>query len=338
MRADRLAEMNARARTHRPFLDWDYEPQRLSTHKSDFHAIKRRFPYFGYIDVQVEDVPPFVMFSNNDDRVAQMYFWYGPNAFESLSLFTWVYLSRRSGHIFDIGAYTGVYSLAAANANQEAEVYCFEPVQRVFGRLIDNLVVNRLGTKVQSFDVALSNLDGRSTMNLFRTHRTLMSGSSLVPKSGKPIVAREDVDILRLDTFVEHHNVPSVDLVKIDVEQAEKLVIEGMDDTLRRYGPTVLVEVSSADKLRELVGMLSPLGYSFAVVDDTRQRFHIDDVGAHQKVCNVLFSSMPPTELGGLCGALEARLQAEAETRPPARFWRRVGRRIRKARARYDRE
>ncbi|CAN5130227.1 hypothetical protein BH20ACT9_BH20ACT9_03520 [soil metagenome] len=338
MRADRLAEMNAQALAHRPFLDWDYEPQPLSTHKSRFHEIKRRFPYFGYIDVKVEDVPPFVMFSNNDDRVAQMYFWYGPNAFESLSLQAWAHLSRRSRHIFDIGAYTGVYSLAAARANQEAEVYCFEPVKRVFGRLVDNLVVNRLGTTVKPFDVALSNLDGRATMNLFRTHRTLLSGSSLLPKSGKPIVASEDVDALRLDTFVERHGVPGVDLVKIDVEQAEQLVIEGMDDTLRRYRPTVLVEVSSADRLRELVDVLRPLGYGFAVVDDILQRFHVDDVGAHQKVCNVLFSSIPANEFGGLCAALEARLQAEPETRPRARFWRRPGHRIWKARARYDPE
>lgn len=83
---DRLAKANLRALANRPLLKPGYEYRPISTHSSDFQALKKEFPYFGYINVEVEDVRPFLMFSSNDDRVAQTYFYYGANAFESLSL------------------------------------------------------------------------------------------------------------------------------------------------------------------------------------------------------------------------------------------------------------
>jgi hypothetical protein len=92
----RLAKMNLRALANRPFLNPDYKYRPISTHDADFQVLKREYPYFGYIDVGVEDVPPFLMFSSNDDRVAQTYFFYGADAFESLSLRIWRELARRS--------------------------------------------------------------------------------------------------------------------------------------------------------------------------------------------------------------------------------------------------
>lgn len=41
------------------------------------------------MDAEIEGVCPFLMFSSNDDRVAQTYFFYGADAFESLSLRIW---------------------------------------------------------------------------------------------------------------------------------------------------------------------------------------------------------------------------------------------------------
>ena len=107
MQNGRLARMNSWALANRPFLKPDYKYRPASTHSKSFQALKKKYPYFGYIAVEIEDVRPFLMFSSNDDRVAQTYFFYGANAFESLSLRIWRELAQGSRHIFDIGAFTG---------------------------------------------------------------------------------------------------------------------------------------------------------------------------------------------------------------------------------------
>lgn len=298
---DRLAEVNRRALEQRPFLTPDYEFRPASVHDKDFQAIKRQYPYFGYVDVEVEGVQPFLMFSNNDDQVAQTYFWYGPDAFESLSLRIWRELARQSSHVFDIGAFTGVYSLTAAYANREARIYCFEPIKRIFGRLVVNLAVNRMGQRIKAHNLALSDTDDHMEMNLSQGYLKLDTGASLIQKSGKEIVLREQIETSRFDTFAYRHGVEGMDLAKIDVEQAEKMVIEGMVDSLREYHPHLLVEVVSVDNLRDLADTLSPLGYNFAIIDDDYQRVHLNDFEAHRMTCNVLFSPMSPDELRDFC-------------------------------------
>lgn len=316
MRYERLAEINEQALSQRLFLDPDYEFRPASTHDKQFHEIKNKYPYHGFIEVRIEGVPPFVMFSNNDDRVAQTHFWYGPNAFESLSLRIWRELVRRSEYVFDIGAFTGIYSMTAALANREARVYAFEPIKRVFGRLTVNLAANRLGGRVKAFDVALSDSDGHMTMNLYQGHYILSSGSSLLSKKGKEAVSKEYVETMKFDTFAETHDVPRMDLAKIDVEQAEKMVIDGMSGTLERHHPNLLIEVVSAEHLRELNETLSPHGYNFAVIDDGSQRVRINQLEGYSKVDNVLFSTLAAEDLEALC-SIPKPLPKKRENKAP---------------------
>jgi hypothetical protein len=61
--------------------------------------------------------------------------------------------------------------------------------------------------------------------------------------------------------------------------------------------PAILVEVFSGETLREITGLLSPYGSSFAVLDDLGQRAYIEDVYAHEEARNVLFRVGTPEEL-----------------------------------------
>ena len=208
---------------------------------------------------------------------------------------------RNSEYVFDIGAFTGVYSMTAALANKEARVFAFEPIKRVFGRTAINLAANRLGRRVKAFDVALSDSDGHMTMNLYQGYFTLSSGSSLVSKKNKEVISKEYVETMKFDTFAEKHEMPRMDLAKIDVEQAEKMVIAGMLGTLEKHHPNLLIEVVSAEHLRELNDTLSPLGYNFAVIDDRTQRIRMNQLEDYLRVDNVLFSVLSPEDLEALC-------------------------------------
>ena len=308
-----LGGANETALSRRPFMDPAYEFRPVSVHEEEFQALKRQHPYFGYVDVEVENIAPFLMFSNNDDQVAQTYFWYGPDSFESLSLRIWSALVRRSNYVFDIGAFTGVYSLTAAYANREAQIYSFEPIKRIFGRLVVNLAVNRLGQRIEAYNVALSDIDDHADMNLSQGYLKLDTGASLIQKSGKDVVLQERIETARFDTFAGVHGIPAMDLAKIDVEQAEKMVIAGMPETLREHRPDLLVEVVSQKNLRDLADTLSPHGYNFAIVDDDTQKTHLNDLEAHRMTCNVLFTAMSLKELRDFCGSFEPLSQAGGE-------------------------
>lgn len=301
-----LMKANQQALARRPYLKEGYEFRPISPHNRDFHEIKDKYPYFGYVEAHIAGVPPFVMFSNNDDRVAQIYFWYGPNTFESLSLRIWSELARHRTNIFDVGAYTGVYALTAAQANHSAHVHCFEPIKRVFGRLVVNLTANRHYPRVKAHNLAISDTDGEAVLNVFTGRFTnLLTGASLVEKGHRKAVGGEPAKTLRLDTFVEENDISGADLIKIDVEQAERKVLAGMEEVLEKHRPDLLVEVISEQELREISDMLSPHGYSFAVVDDTSQTTHVNDFGAHSTARNVLFSTTTQHELRAFCATFK---------------------------------
>ena len=300
-----LAKANKAALANRPFLSPDYSFTPVWMHDGGFHSIRREYPYFGYVGVEVEGVAPVSMFSNNDDRVAQCYFFYGHDAFESFSLRAWRRLAENSKHISDLGAFTGVYSLIAAQANRMARVYALEPMERTYWRLSDNILVNRLFRRIEAHRVAASDEDGRAKLNVYRGARVLGAGSSLVAKEDQTATRTQPVETVRLDTFVREHGIPGVDLVKLDVERYELQAIGGMAGLLE-HKPAMLVEVFSSEALREISGLLSPHGYSFAVLDDLGQRAYVEDVNAHEEARNVLFWVGSPEELRAFADSIAA--------------------------------
>jgi FkbM family methyltransferase len=291
-----LAKANKAALANRPCLAPDYSFVPISMHDKGFHAIRREYSYFGYVGVEVEGVAPVAMFSNNDDRVAQCYFFYGHDSFESFSMRAWQRLAEDSKHIFDVGAFSGVYSLIAAQANRRASIYALEPMERTYWRLSDNVRANRLFRRIEAHRVAASDEDGRAELNVYRGARVLGSGSSLSAKEGQTATRIQAVETVRLDTFVREHGIPGVDLVKLDVERYELQAIGGMVGLLE-HKPAMLVEVFSSELLREVADLLSPHGYSFAVLDDLGQRAYVEDVNAHEEARNVLFWVGSPEEL-----------------------------------------
>ena len=88
-------------------------------------------------------------------------FWNGlGKSWESVSLNLWKELCLNSTVIFDIGANTGVYSLVAKSLNPSAKVFAFEPVERVFKKLLYNIQINKYN--IICFQKAVSNSIGKA--------------------------------------------------------------------------------------------------------------------------------------------------------------------------------
>lgn len=128
--------------------------------------------------------------------------------------------------LWDIGACFGIHTLVAANFYDQ--VVSFEPMPSNRGVLMDNKLVNGFSNVVVS-PKALSNESGGAEFAVRQ---------SSDPGYGRHSLTTGDYEKLRSITVTQSRgddlgfDVPNV--VKIDVEGAEGLVLDGMEETLRQ--------------------------------------------------------------------------------------------------------
>jgi FkbM family methyltransferase len=179
--------------------------------------------------------------------------------------------SIRGGCFYDVGANIGFYSLLLRHNFKQ--VYAIEPVPRNVRRLKRRLSI-RFVRNVKVLPVALSDKNGKATFYVNQDSRSMinnLSASSLLEKfefrscdhasdrtyAGSPIT----VETMTFDNLLSE---PIADLVKIDVEGAEFLVLEGMKDSLASHKViNILVELHDRDRKGELEAILKS---SFSLV------------------------------------------------------------------------
>ena len=259
-------------------------PEHFGEIDQTFHWYKNHFPFFGFIEVEIGD-QNFVMFSGNDDLVAMTYFWHGPSAFEAHSMNLWASCAVDAHHVLDIGAFSGVYSLLAASINPRCDVVAFEPSRRTHGRLLLNIHLNGFETRIKSKTVAVSNVSDEVHLLQFRGENVLGNGASLLEKDIPVTDGSEIVETVVLDDLCRRESVEP-DLIKIDVEGAEALVLDGMEHILSAHRPNCLVEVTPRT-IAPVKEIFARHAYDLALIDDKSMSLSACDHGV-SKVSNVL--------------------------------------------------
>jgi len=161
---------------------------------------------------------------------------------------------------YDVGANVGFYSLLLRHNFRQ--VYAVEPVPANIGWLKRSLSI-RFVRNVRGVPIALSDKNGKATFYVNSDSRTVidnLSARSLLETfefrscdhapdrtyAGSPI----SVETMTFDSLLSE---PKADLVKVDVEGAEFLVLEGMRESLAsRRVCNILVELHDRDRKEEL--------------------------------------------------------------------------------------
>lgn len=145
--------------------------------------------------------------------------------------------------LIDVGAHTGCYTLLAKH-HPDLTVYAFEPVERTELVLLENVHLNELENKVYVQLAGVSNYTGQGIVHSVRS----MGGSGVSIVNGKPAWHKDcedsPIEIITLDDFYETHPDMVPTLLKIDVEGAEKFVLEGAQKLIEQYHPFILTEYS----------------------------------------------------------------------------------------------
>jgi FkbM family methyltransferase len=205
--------------------------------------------------VQVE--PEIRMQLDPNDLVARGILTHG--AWEKES---WEELARhlpRGGTFVDVGAHIGYYTLKAARAvGPTGRVIAVEPNPETVRKLRANIAASGASV-VRVEPVACSNAE--TTLQLYAAARGNTGESSLSAANASQAGTGTKAYSVRarpLDALVREAAVARVDAVKIDVEGAELLVLQGSRETLTRYRPVLILEL--------IEGQLAAMGTGSAEV------------------------------------------------------------------------
>jgi FkbM family methyltransferase len=178
----------------------------------------------------------------------------------------WLRESLGPGMTFvDLGAHIGYYTLLAARAvGPSGRVFAFEPTRGTFEILRRNVELNGYGAVVTLVQHAVCERSGPVTM--FLDAATSVSAKMFQVDATQPC---ESVEAVSLDEYFAGFGWPSVHIVKLDIEGAERPAIDGMAELLRRNEKIrLIVELNRANlrgtatPLEELVDTLLKRGFS----------------------------------------------------------------------------
>ena len=166
----------------------------------------------------------------------------------------WNHLKVAKGDVFlDVGAHIGKYTVSIAKiVGENGLVIAIEPHPTNYKTLVENIRLNGL-KNVIALNIAAWSEDRKVT---------LFIGDKPGHHSVKKNFGRGSiiVNAKALDNVLNELKVEKVNWIKIDVEGAEFEVLKGLQNTLRKHRPTLIVEISKEQN--KIEDFISKLGYT----------------------------------------------------------------------------
>jgi FkbM family methyltransferase len=159
--------------------------------------------------------------------------------------------------VFDIGGHFGYFTVLSSHlVGESGRVVSFEPTPSTFSLLQKNTATLK---NVTPLNMGAAHRSGRlmiSDFGLSYSAWNTLSATSRMPNVLAQPTARVEVEVVRLDDWCEQESIrPTV--IKIDAENFESEVINGLRETLSRSHPRVLMEAGSEQAVQAARVLLS---------------------------------------------------------------------------------
>lgn len=134
--------------------------------------------------------------------------------------------------IFDIGAWKGDTAyFFSKKCSDKAKIYAFEPDNYAYE------ILEKIKNKYKLNNVITKNI-------LFSNAEKEIDFISMIPNT--PAVKKNAITI---DKFVEENNIEKIDYIKMDVEGAERTILEGAIKTIKKFKPHLAIAIYHGGKL-----------------------------------------------------------------------------------------
>jgi FkbM family methyltransferase len=192
--------------------------------------------------------------------------------------------------ILDIGAHLGYFTLLASElVGDQGQVHSFEPTLSTFQFLKINTTTRK---NVTANNCAVFSREGALYLNdygigyfglnsLYELHDTI----DFLPKP-KKIKVRG----ITVDKYVRENRL-SPCFIKIDAESAESDIIRGMEETIARFNPSLLIERGYRDEFILAADSLISRGYMSYDCQTKKRINKVEDLKNISASCNVFFTT-----------------------------------------------
>lgn len=177
---------------------------------------------------------------------------------------------------WDVGAHIGYHSLCfAALVGARGRVVSFEPNPYNVERFHLHLERNPdLASRITLLTAALSDADGEAMFEFSptvddgtSTGSHLAAASAACDPSEYANFAHTTVKTLRADTLLREGRISPPTVIKLDVEGAEQLVLEGASELLTSLRPLLFVEVHNISQMFYVQKLLLGVQYTMEILD-----------------------------------------------------------------------
>ncbi|MEM3431436.1 MAG: FkbM family methyltransferase [Candidatus Micrarchaeia archaeon] len=169
---------------------------------------------------------------------------------------------------YDVGANYGIYTALMTFLLPESEIHVFEPQRHIF----KYLKINFKRQKIFLNNFALGNRKGKVKLFI----NTINTGGSTIIKGRAKLDKLEKfekINMITLDEYVKEHTPPTI--IKLDIEDSEKLFIIGGLKTLKKYKPIIIMEVCGNERWKyskQAINSLLRIGYVPYIIDKNGEK------------------------------------------------------------------
>lgn len=224
------------------------------------------------------DIPEGRIVFDKDDPVMAGAISFGKYEPETVAIFR--SCLKEGMTVIDIGANLGYFTvIAASRVGSSGKVFSYEPDPRNFGLLEKNIVTNGF-RNATALPIALSDCAGIRELFFGDNQTTHSFGDKRGTGRSESVVTDT------LDNSLKALGYPRIDIIKMDIEGAEPLALEGMRETIAR-NPTLIIIFEFHPKAIKRLGYyplkflekFKKIGFSLSVIDeDCRTHTTINDI------------------------------------------------------------
>jgi FkbM family methyltransferase len=169
--------------------------------------------------------------------------------------------------VIDIGAHAGQFTKLFARLAPQGQVYALEPSAYARSILRPALAFNRIAN-VTVVAAGLSDRPGEAVLHTpLKRSSAFGFGVAHLGGDGKAEEVDQMIELMTLDNLAEREGLARLDFIKADIEGWELRALAGGEKALRRFLPTLYLEVDAALMVRAgdtpegLFRWLANLGY-----------------------------------------------------------------------------
>jgi FkbM family methyltransferase len=147
---------------------------------------------------------------------------------------------KKGDIVIDAGAWAGDFSAYAALNG--ACVYAFEPIGSTYSLLCETATLNKYyGGRGVIYPYQSGLSDTEQKIYISSNSEALTKNSLSSFQSNGNMDNTESVKLTSIDNFVAENDIARVDFIKADIEGAERDMLKGAKETLKKYAPKLAI-------------------------------------------------------------------------------------------------